>query len=377
MIAQRLVNSQRNSTEVIPRFFTFYHKGLSMLYDTRRNLVEPTRYTVSEFRPMSAHMDVMRTHRLKESSLPLLICIDDMEFDALVFEPIQGFYYGSCGPTLIPRHFGSVFYCDRPLLMFILILDGTYGIDFGKDRHHSLQLGKNTFLVGDWHEQWGHTVIPAQRAYSHIAFAVDRGAIGANFGESVENELLLTLHPTLQNTAYNVPTISGLASPDLVSAGKRLQHIVGTGTYNRLSCIDTMELRAASLDFFARILRNAATPSSRPLMIIHDQDSRSLTRLKEDIERDCLVDLNVRELCTSIGMSESKANKAFKQLFNVTIAKHVHNCRMNHAHAMLIRREKNVSECAFEVGYTNIGHFIAAFKKHYGMTPGDAIRHSS
>jgi AraC-like DNA-binding protein len=30
----------------------------------------------------------------------------------------------------------------------------------------------------------------------------------------------------------------------------------------------------------------------------------------------------------------------------------------------------NVSECAWDVGYNNISHFVAVFKKRFGITPG-------
>lgn len=73
-------------------------------------------------------------------------------------------------------------------------------------------------------------------------------------------------------------------------------------------------------------------------------------------------------------MSESKANRAFKQLFNVTIAGFLHNCRLQYAHAMLSERKRNVSECAFEIGYASISHFITAYRKQYGQTPGNVFR---
>jgi AraC-like DNA-binding protein len=41
---------------------------------------------------------------------------------------------------------------------------------------------------------------------------------------------------------------------------------------------------------------------------------------------------------------------------------------------MLKERKMNVSQCAFAVGYSNVGHFISAYKKLYGITPKQTMR---
>lgn len=127
------------------------------------------------------------------------------------------------------------------------------------------------------------------------------------------------------------------------------------------------------LDFFTRLLKNAAEQDNSPVMPLHERDTLILTGLKEKIEKEC-PGLSAKELCASIGMSESKANKGFKTLFGTTIARHLHVCKMAHAHTLLTRKKHTVSECALTLGYANIGHFIAAFRRQYGMTPKDASR---
>lgn len=134
-----------------------------------------------------------------------------------------------------------------------------------------------------------------------------------------------------------------------------------------------MSLRGAAVDFFTRIVRNAVEQENLPVLPIHDRDARVLIGLKERMEKDS-SGLTAKELCAAIGMSESKANKGFKALFGTTIARHLHACKLAQAHALLSRKKCNVSECAYTLGYTNIGHFIAAFRKKYGITPRELIR---
>ncbi|WP_092212171.1 helix-turn-helix domain-containing protein [Desulfoluna spongiiphila] len=46
------------------------------------------------------------------------------------------------------------------------------------------------------------------------------------------------------------------------------------------------------------------------------------------------------------------------------------------ANKYLVEGELNVSETAWEVGYTNVSHFIRSYKKQHGVNPGDVSRSS-
>jgi len=59
----------------------------------------------------------------------------------------------------------------------------------------------------------------------------------------------------------------------------------------------------------------------------------------------------------------------FKEVYGNTVYGFVMDTRLNHARRMLDVGEKSVNEVAFDIGYTNPSHFIAAFKKKFGTTP--------
>nr|WP_269203853.1 AraC family transcriptional regulator [Pseudodesulfovibrio alkaliphilus] len=94
-----------------------------------------------------------------------------------------------------------------------------------------------------------------------------------------------------------------------------------------------------------------------------------MAELKSAIEKDFSSVRSVADLCAGIGMSLSKANKAFKALYAISIAQYIQQCKMSYAYSVLVQRQLNVSECTFAVGYSNASHFITAFKKHFGITP--------
>ncbi len=75
------------------------------------------------------------------------------------------------------------------------------------------------------------------------------------------------------------------------------------------------------------------------------------------------------ELADMTGINVNKLNKGFRILYGKTAFRCLHEDRMEYAHALLSQRNLNVSEVAWEVGYTNVGHFSGAFLKHYGIKP--------
>ena len=346
-----------------------------MLFDTHRTCDSahlqgggPLEYR-TESKNISDCMDQMeRLPGLRESALPFFMCTGGLKLRVIGFEPLDGMYLGICGPEPIPYAFSAPFHCDGPYSTFILLLEGKWTCVVKEAGDTIFEVGKNGFLAGDWKGVRGESRVPAQEAYCHVCITARAGAIERHFGPNLARDVERILHWRENGGRRRIPTTDGLASPDLVSSGRRLL------TMSKAGPINTMELRSACLDFFTRMLRNAASPPAVPVMALPEQDVLALTRLKEYIERNCLEAPGTAGLCALAGMSESKGNKAFKQLFKVTIARHVHNCKMQYAHVMLGSRKRNVSECAFDVGYTNIGHFIAAYRKHYGHTPGSAYR---
>jgi len=56
-------------------------------------------------------------------------------------------------------------------------------------------------------------------------------------------------------------------------------------------------------------------------------------------------------------------------MYENTVFRYLHEYRMEYARKKLDEGEIRVNEVSSEVGYQNPSHFIAAFKKKYGVTP--------
>lgn len=77
----------------------------------------------------------------------------------------------------------------------------------------------------------------------------------------------------------------------------------------------------------------------------------------------------VESLSAELGMSRSQLFRKFKALTNSTPSQFIKIARLKKAADLLSGKVHNVNEVAFLVGFADSSHFIASFKKYYGLTP--------
>ena len=77
----------------------------------------------------------------------------------------------------------------------------------------------------------------------------------------------------------------------------------------------------------------------------------------------------ITELARMVGLNTTNLKSGFKAEFGDTIFQCVHRFRMEHAAALLLETDINVSETAWRVGYNSVSAFSAAFKQEMGVSP--------
>lgn len=80
--------------------------------------------------------------------------------------------------------------------------------------------------------------------------------------------------------------------------------------------------------------------------------------------------MTIPQLATEVGLNQFKLKQGFKALFENSIYATFQEERMKYAIQLLQRM--NVTETALELGYSNISHFSAAFRKQFGISPREA-----
>lgn len=103
--------------------------------------------------------------------------------------------------------------------------------------------------------------------------------------------------------------------------------------------------------------------------LLAEQKGRKKRNIKRLMDRYALSRLSVQQLALLSGRSVSAFNREFKLLYNTTPKQWLIDRRLDNAHSLLSKEGWTVTAVAIEAGYSNVSHFIAAFKKKYGATP--------
>jgi len=82
----------------------------------------------------------------------------------------------------------------------------------------------------------------------------------------------------------------------------------------------------------------------------------------------------IPQLCTAMGISRAQIYRKFKILNHRTPHGYLRSYRLIRAKELLLGSTLNVSEVAFETGFSNVSHFSRIFTEEFGKPPSDFRR---
>jgi AraC family transcriptional regulator len=100
-------------------------------------------------------------------------------------------------------------------------------------------------------------------------------------------------------------------------------------------------------------------------------DGARLERVREHIEAHLGDALSLATLSEIATMSTFHFARSFKAATGTPPHRYVTRRRMERARSMLLGTRLPVSDIGWRVGYPHTGNFVQAFKKVFGMTPGE------
>ncbi|HEU4717170.1 MAG TPA: AraC family transcriptional regulator [Bacteroidia bacterium] len=83
---------------------------------------------------------------------------------------------------------------------------------------------------------------------------------------------------------------------------------------------------------------------------------------------------SLTELARVAGINEFKLKRGFRELFGNSVFGYLAEHRLGLARRDLQEGKKTATEIAFDLGYSSLQHFSAAFKKKYGISPKELVR---
>ncbi len=90
-----------------------------------------------------------------------------------------------------------------------------------------------------------------------------------------------------------------------------------------------------------------------------------ITQIKDNFNEK----LNIKELAETIGMSESSLYQHFKTITTMSPIQFQKKLRLEEAKQLLLLRNMEISDIAFEVGYESPSQFSREFSRMFGMAP--------
>lgn len=111
-------------------------------------------------------------------------------------------------------------------------------------------------------------------------------------------------------------------------------------------------------------------PDTESCPFLNDEETvRKIKHAKEYLLRNMDSPPSLKELAKFAGLNEYQLKVGFKEIYGNTVFGFLLDHRLDHARVLLDSAKFQVNEVAYQVGYTNPSHFIAAFRKKFGTTP--------
>ena len=111
-------------------------------------------------------------------------------------------------------------------------------------------------------------------------------------------------------------------------------------------------------------------PNTENCPFLNDKETvRKIRNAKEHLLQHMDSPPSLKELSRIAGLNEYQLKAGFKEIYGNTVYGYLLDHKLDHARMLLDSKQYQVAEVAYNVGYTNPSHFIAAFRKKFGITP--------
>lgn len=114
-----------------------------------------------------------------------------------------------------------------------------------------------------------------------------------------------------------------------------------------------------------------------PLKILYPEDEQFLHRLIDTITPLCYEPaFQIEDICKQIGMSKSRLYRMIKHLTGYSAHLFIQELRLQKAFKLIQGKYGNVSQVAFEVGFSNPSYFARIFHRRFGTVPFRVLKHN-
>jgi AraC-like DNA-binding protein len=145
--------------------------------------------------------------------------------------------------------------------------------------------------------------------------------------------------------------------------------------FNVNSSIKTLYVKGKVYELLSLFFNTNEGSNNEKCPFLIDEDYVQKVKLAKDIIIERMSEPpSLQELADEVGLSLRKIKEGFKQIYSDTVFNFLFNYKMEESRRLLETNTLNVNEVGLQVGYSTSSHFIAAFKKKFGITPKKYIQ---
>ena len=138
-----------------------------------------------------------------------------------------------------------------------------------------------------------------------------------------------------------------------------------------LGFLKRMYLESKAMELITHQLAQLAFDENGPKksFVLRPDDIERIHEARDILIRNLENPPSLMELARQTGLNDTKLKRGFRQVFGTTVFGCLHAYRMEQGRQLLAEGKMNVTEVAYEVGYSSRPYFSRAFTRHFGLNP--------
>lgn len=147
--------------------------------------------------------------------------------------------------------------------------------------------------------------------------------------------------------------------------------------YNQSSGLKSLYLKGKCYELLSLFFNKNEDPNAEHCPFLADEENvLKIKKAKEIIIINMSEPPSLQELADEVGISLKKLKQGFKEIYGDTVFNFLLDYKLEYARKLLDSGSYNVNEVGLKIGYSTSSHFIAAYKKKFGVTPKKYLLHS-
>src|SRR5690606_12337658 len=140
--------------------------------------------------------------------------------------------------------------------------------------------------------------------------------------------------------------------------------------YNLSPAIRKLYYKGKAYELLSLYFNRSEDPSAEQCPFLLDEENvLKIRKAKEIILSKLAEPPSLQELADEVGISLKKLKEGFKEIYGDTVLGFLLDYKLEYARQLLDSGSYNVNEVGIKIGYSTSSHFIAAFKRKFGITP--------